>query len=845
MFESYSIEAVSDICFNDLMEDIAADDISTILSIAKTFAREGQCDEELVQTISLFHLNAETILNSSDSKESVINQFISLNRAMRSDAVRFNVQQCLRRARNRHFIQRNIIFDTDTEEMYSIPWRLINALFTGAIALYRFVTLMESKPKDNPTEIITDKCSSLMKSYFDSSAEMKSLSQSLEYLLRSLGSLEMELIHSVGVPAFDCIYIGSFIQYLSTRHVDTLTVWLDKTLISFQYNANSSAAVIDDIDSDRLQKSIAMIIRDEGYLNSDTHQSSNIWEILSNVESQICLEYGKQYFNEIAGQSFNTFIEQLMASDEPMSTDLEDIKQYFHSIQTSVTSFDKDARMDQDSNPPARINHSLFRYSNDFISYIVSDYLSSLSIDDKSALTESLLTDRCIDHVTLYLGLNGNGTMPMENYRMIEVEINEHMRTSKRQDRRILSFPIRQEATFDDNMAQSDGVQRLLSLLSQCPYGISISRCVHWKEFSQHRIYGSSSRTILEFIAEHDDDLRKIVQNRRYLAISNDDCICVPSVMPSFDRLYDCLKERDYKLIGSYIIATLEDIIDMKVFAISIRSCFMQYEGLGELWLEKLFDLSIHVTFQSHQRYQIRILELIIQEVALCGSISASYCKKQLIDYIIASKVYADYLMDVILMGMIDESYSDWSKLTRQEASSEGLRLDIMTVTNTSQAASNPRDGLQIAGDDVDELTSGLMAAEDDNHNSLMASEQIESCRQFIEQLLVRDFEYSIDGKRPSTLTANAKKLQNALQHLSSKLYANDVHFVMELIQNADDNIYPVNTLPTLELKLYQGELLVYNNENGFSNDNITALCSVGASTKAGKKGYIGQKGIG
>jgi sacsin len=40
--------------------------------------------------------------------------------------------------------------------------------------------------------------------------------------------------------------------------------------------------------------------------------------------------------------------------------------------------------------------------------------------------------------------------------------------------------------------------------------------------------------------------------------------------------------------------------------------------------------------------------------------------------------------------------------------------------------------------------------------------------------------------------------------------------------------------------------LLIFNNENGFSPQNIESICSVGRSTKKGNRssGYIGAKGI-
>ncbi|KAL0392595.1 UNVERIFIED_CONTAM: protein NO VEIN, partial [Sesamum radiatum] len=67
-----------------------------------------------------------------------------------------------------------------------------------------------------------------------------------------------------------------------------------------------------------------------------------------------------------------------------------------------------------------------------------------------------------------------------------------------------------------------------------------------------------------------------------------------------------------------------------------------------------------------------------------------------------------------------------------------------------------------------------------------------------------------------------------------------------EPVQNADDNIYPGDVEPTLIFILHEKGIVVLNNEQGFSANNIRALCDVGNSTKKGHKaGYIGKKGIG
>ena len=72
---------------------------------------------------------------------------------------------------------------------------------------------------------------------------------------------------------------------------------------------------------------------------------------------------------------------------------------------------------------------------------------------------------------------------------------------------------------------------------------------------------------------------------------------------------------------------------------------------------------------------------------------------------------------------------------------------------------------------------------------------------------------------------------------------------MLELIQNADDNSYPAasdqdgeSVTPALKFVLNNEGVIVLNNECGFEEKNIRALCDVGKSTKGKHKiGYIGQ----
>lgn len=95
--------------------------------------------------------------------------------------------------------------------------------------------------------------------------------------------------------------------------------------------------------------------------------------------------------------------------------------------------------------------------------------------------------------------------------------------------------------------------------------------------------------------------------------------------------------------------------------------------------------------------------------------------------------------------------------------------------------------------------------------------------------------------------------LNSSIQTLAEDLYNTDSHFLFELIQNAEDNEYSSEEVPTLSLSLYPGPyagfhhdvLILSNNERGFHEKNVDAICAVGRSTKNKSQGYIGEKGIG
>ncbi|PIG82100.1 hypothetical protein AARAC_000013 [Aspergillus arachidicola] len=98
-------------------------------------------------------------------------------------------------------------------------------------------------------------------------------------------------------------------------------------------------------------------------------------------------------------------------------------------------------------------------------------------------------------------------------------------------------------------------------------------------------------------------------------------------------------------------------------------------------------------------------------------------------------------------------------------------------------------------------------------------------------------------------MRAKDENIGHSIKTLARNLYNSNARFVFELLQNADDNRFTLarehNELPFISFKVYPDRIIVEYNEDGFRIEDLSAICSVGESTKAASHGYIGAKGIG
>ncbi|XP_076616737.1 uncharacterized protein LOC143339417 isoform X1 [Chaetodon auriga] len=184
-------------------------------------------------------------------------------------------------------------------------------------------------------------------------------------------------------------------------------------------------------------------------------------------------------------------------------------------------------------------------------------------------------------------------------------------------------------------------------------------------------------------------------------------------------------------------------------------------------------------------------------------------------------------------------------ELEVEEGEDEEELYELTSLPNgaTSDVSSEVEGG---QGEEQSEMSD----SDEKDASSCQSETTLDLQRAVIEDIRKSEFgigvELTAEGQK--LMQVHQERLGRSLDRLSTELYSKDTHFVLELIQNADDNSYPLETgvVPALAFVVEKDCITILNNETGFQEKNIRAICDVGCSTKGKHKyGYIGQKGIG
>jgi hypothetical protein len=628
--------------------------------------------------------------------------------------------------------------------------------------------------------------------------------------IAALIDVERKILMDLQIPAFESLNHGSFLQYLNHHHADLMSELLQAT-----FDHRIAESISPDVDSSKAKLSVL----EDDY---DHSMSVDKDEVIDMLATKI-LEYRTVNCDPI---DILSYIESDMRTN-PLTASLlrkhsllkllstirlhETADDNLLVIQEFCRNFSKESSYSA-SNTSARADgigrdlsqERTFCYA---IRSFVEQYSSTLSAEALVSLISNSLASKFSTIADLDTRIQSEVKKALDSH--------GHYRS-------ILSFRSL------PNHVLSTSIERIFIDIASCPVGTSLQDHLQWYV---HVSSISAEITLLEFMMEHEAQIADRCPDIRFLSLyPRDDCIPVPRKLPSHEEILSSLERQHHHILGAWIIAAVYSIIDLRQLSVSLRSCLRQLMG------DKLTDLiktGINIGFSVSPSVQSYVIKELCSEISALTELSIESIMKEMAGKLLQDPIISNsYQIRALSLSQTDSYFSSW---TGTLAPVESKSIDHGTCKLSSFAILDQN----IAPAFVEKL----IVTKENKDSSSSANGMTRE--QFIARLLVREFDYDEYGNPPTIITPHAMKLNNALQHLSAKLYSSDVHFIMELVQNCDDNRYRSSTSPTIKMILQPQALLVYNNEVGFSEENISALCSVGASTKAGQRGYIGQKGIG
>ncbi|XP_031729731.1 protein NO VEIN isoform X1 [Anarrhichthys ocellatus] len=208
-------------------------------------------------------------------------------------------------------------------------------------------------------------------------------------------------------------------------------------------------------------------------------------------------------------------------------------------------------------------------------------------------------------------------------------------------------------------------------------------------------------------------------------------------------------------------------------------------------------------------------------------------------------------------LNMSEEEYLENNTMDNSFASSH-LNQSLQQVNGEQdvvvEEGEDEEELYELSNGETSDISSEAEGGQDEELSEMSDSTSCQSTsdlqRAIIEDIRKSEFGIGVEltAEGQMLMQVHQDRLGRSLDRLSTELYSKDTHFVLELIQNADDNSYPseVGVVPALAFVVERDSITVLNNETGFQEKNIRAICDVGCSTKGKHKyGYIGQKGIG
>jgi hypothetical protein len=705
-------------------------------------------------------------------------------------------------------------------------------------------------------------------------------------LLLILSTTEKNVVNAKALPAFECFKRGSFLQYMLKAH-PSLMVEVFQTLqnqfcvmketklversiheaVCEEHNFKSNPVeqggiIISDVPmySDSfLESKIKELIEEIMFDNS----SENILTVLNLAERNLLSnlnETSNLFACVSGGLSFLQFLQNCIDRDSAQ------FDQLLHWNSSSV----------KEEQPAGDLNY--YPASEDLVEFIVLCLLLTENVHawpSRDALTEhirslvaefyncppsavnslaSRISQRLCDKQLVTLR-SGN-----DRFHLTAIDVSAQNLSGIVALDQTSRTTLVVDATSDLSNYRTRMAEMALKLLMTAPFGQSCKEYCNWSSLegifvdTAEKAGSFHKFSVVDLIASNQGGLKRLDPSglRFFCIIGSDDCIPLPLSPPSARDVSSALQQKDFSIIAAWLAASKQSTLcsnegELLEF---LRLEFLTImQSNGQFALEKLLEVALETTISMCWALQHVILTVLCGIIGnVMGNISlATLFSSPVFEKLFLRSKYSSSLVRLAslyghlsnlapLTGMLSKfdvesaaSYS--SRNSYQPMLGAAATVPVATVTKLS-SPETPSDILSVAGANSFDRspTTTEIALSDDVHEG----------RAFVARLLQTRFSQSKDS-------AFGIMLQNSLNKLSEDLYSSDVHFVSELVQNADDNKYEADAeaTPTLNMVLYPKALEIYNNEDGFTPENIDAIANISASTKVNKTGYIGQKGIG
>jgi hypothetical protein len=653
-------------------------------------------------------------------------------------------------------------------------------------------------------------------------------------VVKVLSTLEVDIMRELNIPAVGCLQKGTFLHQLLCEHSELLK-GLSEGMVreskwgSSEVNGHQPEVRIADEDVAINLASCMKELAEHLASSCLSNNSESFFTLLLELEGAALKRIGSLSFQGATGKSLPEFIAFLVRErdtyDElhPMAAVIADFGIAYDSLFASFPALNSNGY--ELSLQQVEASGSVFDFSS-----------LPCSISLQSALGAYLQAENeCTDGLQGYLATSLAIFLSEKECSLL---YQRHTSSDTPELSSLLGFIPPINTGQWSRPVHADSRSTILQRLKAVPYGFScVSWCL-WKSFET-----SFEGSLLDFIATEEIAITALRPNVRYLAQGHGttaDCIPVPCGITDSSIIEDairiCFKSKDYCGLGAWCLAAELGYIDSLLFKDAVERS-MAAELSNHHGLDNLVRISVETATSVPSSSLPSVFLTLLDVLAGVSETDLKYLQRKVFEayyYQGVSNTSRNTILTLVSgLHHIEEcndlitfilNVSDIESLNGQTVSSKSL---------TTSSMSNAQDGAVARVDEscLVDASAVVSLSKERSRSGPVGVEVIDNCRIFVQNLLKSDFNYDSNGCKMEDRPVDIK-LNKTIENLSNQLYSTEVHFLSEVIQNADDNNYSEGVTPSLHVVLSNTEIVFHINEKGFTEKDIKSVCSVSESSK-------------